>query len=248
MKFLIETDKNNNIVHDFSFELIKAIDYHNWISQSNDYKFELLNDKTIINDGLVKNNYIPIGSVEFVLHYINKFYPKIKIKPKNVPETLFKYAGRKIYNANSNDFVLSELKRHYIKSNDIIKCEFNGFTKYLKGYLPDGNYQISELITIESEWRCFVYQKKLVGLQNYLGEFTLFPNVDIIKEIIENYIDAPIAYTLDIGISGDKTFVIEVHDFFSCGLYGFRDHRILPQMFNRWFIENVKFSWTSKLC
>ena len=51
--------------------------------------------------------------------------------------------------------------------------------------------------------------------------------------------DAPIAYTLDVGINDKGTFVIEVHDFFSCGLYGFADVGILPSMLNRWFQEFI---------
>lgn len=31
-----------------------------------------------------------------------------------------------------------------------------------------------------------------------------------------------------------------VHDFFSCGLYGFADHNILPYMFKDWFKEFTK--------
>ena len=83
--------------------------------------------------------------------------------------------------------------------------------------------------------RCFVYQNKLVGLQNYSGDFTKFPNVDIINKMIDTYKSSPVAYTLDVAIDKNNTVVIEVHDFFSCGLYGFNDHRILPYMFSKWF-------------
>jgi len=53
--------------------------------------------------------------------------------------------------------------------------------------------------------------------------------------MINSYITQPIAYTLDVGVVNDKTYIIEVHDFFSCGLYGFSNHQILPFMFSRWF-------------
>lgn len=59
--------------------------------------------------------------------------------------------------------------------------------------------------------------------------------------MIKQYITAPIAYTLDVGISDGKTVVIEVHDFFSCGFYGFSDHTIIPFMFSRWFIEYINY-------
>jgi len=52
--------------------------------------------------------------------------------------------------------------------------------------------------------------------------------------------EAPVAYTLDVGINNRSTFVIEVHDFFACGLYGFADLNLLPLMFYRWFKEFMK--------
>jgi len=80
----------------------------------------------------------------------------------------------------------------------------------------------------------------LVGLQNYTGDFTMFPNVNKINEMIQTYKSSPVAYTLDIGINDKDTFVIEVHDFFSCGLYGFSNHKILPFMFSKWFNNHIK--------
>lgn len=97
--------------------------------------------------------------------------------------------------------------------------------------VPDGNYLISEVVDIKSEWRAFVYKGKLVGLQNYLGDFTRFPDAAAIKSMVNAYSDCPTAYTLDVGVNDRGTFVIEVHPFVSCGLYGFSDNRILPQMF-----------------
>ena len=129
----------------------------------------------------------------------------------------------------------------FVKSNDKIKGICAIFEENKPYYLPIGKYQFSTPIPIDSEWRVFVYQSKLVGLQNYAGEFTRFPSVKIIKGMIEMYKSAPIAYTIDIGINDDSdTFVIECHDFFSCGLYGFADLAILPSMFYKWFQEYIK--------
>lgn len=49
--------------------------------------------------------------------------------------------------------------------------------------------------------------------------------------MITAYTNSPRAYTLDIGINEFGTTVIEVHPFVSCGLYGFHDLKVLPQMF-----------------
>ena len=65
--------------------------------------------------------------------------------------------------------------------------------------------------------------------------------MDKIKAMINAYKTQPIAFTLDVAISNNDTVIIEVHDFFSCGLYGFSEHKILPFMFSKWF-----FSFVSK--
>lgn len=223
MKFLIQTI-NGKVKHDFSFTLLESIEFQNWLR--NDKSFEVcFTDETTIP------NYIPIGSVEFVSKYINDYYG-ITPKPKNIPLELIgkNWTGRTVINGTEKDIIGEK----FVKSNDKIKS----FTEICKT-APEGNYQISDLIDIESEWRAFVYEGKLVGLQNYSGEFDIFPNVDKIKSMINAYKTQPVAFTLDVAISNNDTVIIEVHDFFSCGLYGFSEHKILPFMFSKWFYSFV---------
>ncbi|MFA7664269.1 MAG: ATP-grasp domain-containing protein [Clostridia bacterium] len=187
---------------------------------------------------------IPIGSVEFVLKYLNDYYNITNIKPLNIPDELdrYKYTKRKIFYSNSNGIIhlphdkyfenLNPSTKFFVKSNDKIK----GFTDIIQYKdIPQGEYLISELIDIDSEWRAFVFNNRLVGLQNYSGDFTLFPDVKLINEMVHDF-NYNSTYTLDVGINKkDGTFIVECHDFFSCGLYGFSDYRVLPLMFiNTW--------------
>ena len=223
MKFLIQTI-NGKVKHDFSFTLLESIEFQNWLR--NDKSFE-----TCFTDGQTMPNYIPIGSVEFVSKYITDYYG-ITPKPKNIPLELIgkNWTGRTVINGTEKDIIGEK----FVKSNDKIKS----FTEICKT-APEGNYQISDLIDIESEWRAFVFEGKLVGLQNYSGKFDIFPNVDKIKAMINAYKTQPIAFTLDVALSNNDTVIIEVHDFFSCGLYGFSEHKILPFMFSKWFYSFV---------
>ena len=95
---------------------------------------------------------------------------------------------------------------------------------------------ISNVLTdIKSEWRGFVHNKKLVGLNNYLGDFTVFPDVSIINKMIAEYKNSPPSYTIDVAVCEHGTVLLEVHNFVSCGLYGFNDHKLLPLMtINGW--------------
>jgi hypothetical protein len=257
MKFLIQKI-NGQIVHDFSFTLLESIRYNNWIHNNKDIKYKFKNipslsfyDKAPIDviepDDIYPiisfeqyhyaQKYVPIGSVEFVNEFLSHFYGFV-LQPTNVPEELFHYAGREIFNGTEKD-----LKgKMFVKSNNRIKGTCGIWNEGEGGGLPVGNYQFSDVISdIESEWRAFVYEGKLVGLQNYSGDFTRFPNVKVINGMIKMYNPAPVAYTLDVGISASRgTLVIETHPMVSVGLYGMVEHKILPYMFYKCFWEIVK--------
>lgn len=221
MKFLIQTIKGS-VKHDFSFTLLESIEFQNWIRDDKSFVGILSDTPTI--DGCV-----PVGSVEFVSEYLKSYYG-LTPTPRNIPMELIgeRWTGRSVFNGTNKDIV----GQKFVKSNDRIKS----FTEICSS-APDGNYQISDIIDIESEWRAFVYDGRLVGLQNYSGEFDVFPNVDKIWDMITEYKSQPIAFTLDVGISSGNTVIIEIHDFFSCGLYGFSEHKILPFMFSKWFFN-----------
>ena len=254
MKFVIQKIENQ-IRHDFSFTLLEAIRFYNWIRHGQDlatvrYVNTKYNSKGILQDPEFKKyhrTYIPVGSVEFVTQFLEEFHG-LTPKPLNVPDELKPHAGRVIFEGTNVNLDLIKGK-WFVKSHDKIK----GLTKVVDcpdilSVPPGGHerYQISNYINIDSEWRVFVYKGKMVGLQHYIGEFTLFPDVTKIKRMIEDYKNCPISYTLDIGINAEGTFVIEVHDFFSCGLYGFTNNAILPQMFGRWFNEYIRKNGTAR--
>lgn len=221
--FLIQTIRGH-VVYDFSFHLIKAIEYHNWIRNKNTYHYTL--SETIEEHP----DCIPIGSLEFVFNYLERYHsiPKGCIKPINIPLSLRKeeFLGRKVQIATKED--IPSPAPFFVKFH----TEYKTFTDAIEdtSALPEGNYLISPIISIDSEWRAFVHEGKLVGLQHYVGDFTAFPDVGAIQSMIQAYKDAPLAYTLDVGMVKEKCVVIEVHSFVSCGLYGFQDYKRLPIM------------------
>ena len=227
MRFLIQTI-DGKIKHDFSFALEQSWEFDKWLHPNDCF---IIRTSDSVPDK--HDDCIPVGSVEFVSEFLKKHYG-LTPKPKNIPEELLfpEFTGRNVFNGTHRDIV--GLK--FVKSNTKIKHFTEICTK-----APKGHYQISDLIDIKSEWRAFVYRNKLVGLKNYSGEFDIFPNVDKIKAMIQTYKSQPIAYTLDVAIDeNDNTVIIEVHDFFSCGLYGFSEYKILPHMLSNWFFSFVK--------
>lgn len=240
--FLIQTI-DDQIKHDFAFNLVESINFNNWYYGEDTYKIKYYNFPTsTITDMDYKDEYkncIPIGSLDFVFEYCKVFHYKNRkdFVPINIPQELMNYefTRRNCYYANNKDI---KEGKWFVKS----ATEYKKFLDIINdpSILPKDNYLVSEEVEIDSEWRAFIYNRKLVGLNNYAGDFTLFPKVNVIEKMIETYIKCPYSYTLDIGVSERGTFIIEVHPMISVGLYGFADYRILPQMFRsgfNWFIQ-----------
>jgi hypothetical protein len=211
--FLIQT-MNDEIVHDFSFHLIRSIDYNNWYYNRPDNMIYYLSHEYCEQE----KQCIPIGSVEFVVEYFKKYF-NYSLKPKNIPYCLLdrRFTKRKVFQGSKNRvFINNELK--FIKSNSKIKSFAT--IVHPDDDIPEDDYQISDVIDIDSEYRCFIFENELLYISNYSGDSTLFPNKHVIIDMIKTYQPtAPIAYTLDVGVNEkDGTFIIEVHDFFSCGL------------------------------
>ncbi len=97
--------------------------------------------------------------------------------------------------------------------------------------IPDDmKVYVSECIDIASEHRCFVHKGKLMGIQFYAGDFTKFPDVKLLYEMIGSYVEPPVAYTLDVAVLDDgSTELIEVNDMWAIGSYGL-DAKIYTRM------------------
>lgn len=105
---------------------------------------------------------------------------------------------------------------------------FNGFVyqseRDLIGRItPKQNATIycSELLAIEEEWRCFVRYGEILDIRRYKGVLGLSYDVEMVRQMVAQYRQAPASYALDIGVTkqGD-TIIVEVNDGYSLGNYG----------------------------
>ena len=219
--------------------MIEAIDYQNWLNKGS-HDYELCDMEDAASD-IFFDGYIPSGTIQFVQKFLSTYHNIHKIYPINIPNELnnYEYLKRKVefpyLTKGKNSFPTEK----FIKSDAKIK----GFTNIANSIELEGieRFLVSDLIDIESEWRSFVFNGELVGLQNYLGNFTTIPNIGLIKKMIYQYGNCPPSYSLDVGINDTEgTFLIEVHNFFSVGTYGFSNNKYLPQMFIQSFRHLVK--------
>ena len=180
---------------------------------------------------------LPIGSIEFMQRAAEILGIKLP-PPINIPETLKSFCGRKTWTSNIKDlhypcFVkpLNDLK----KFTGFVAKAPKDFALYpeMKGF--NGELFCSEIIeNIQSEWRCFVLDGKILNCSNYAGDPLLFPDKFKIEMFISKYFDAPIGYSLDVCVTKDGTKLVEINDGWSIGNFGCDPQDYFKILRSRW--------------
>lgn len=248
MAFLVQVDEYGIPTTDMGFNTIEACKYQNWYlrgkQNSNMRVVKACNSMGNIIPVVgghtipeVTTDFVPVGTMEFVEHYTNQVYPGRSIKPINIPKQLVKqkFLHRKIWTSSVSDIIekimSGEYKELFIKSATKCKAYTDIVNFSMLNTIPEDTYLVSSVINIKSEWRVFVFRGDIVDVRLYSGSWEDRFDVEFIKEAVNTYKSCPPAYTLDVGITeGGKMVVVEVHNFISCGLYGFEDYRVIPQM------------------
>lgn len=164
-------------------------------------------------------NYVPLGSVEFIKRYADWFGIDL---PENIsyPECLQKYLKRDLrkgvfVDANNWEFVKPQSTKKFtgaIKANLFLK-------EYVASCEP---VWISEPMTFDAEFRYYVVDGKIVGHSRYDDfENDLYADENVIRQMISDYVDQPVGYSIDVGINHDngETVLVEVNDGWALGLY-----------------------------
>lgn len=167
----------------------------------------------------IPQNYIPVGSVEFIKQYADIFEIDL---PKNIsyPECLQKYLKRDLrkgvfVDANNWEFVKPQSTK---KFTGAIKANLN-LTECVASCEP---VWISEPMAFDAEFRYYVVDGKIVGHSRYDDfENDLYADENVVRQMISDYVDQPVGYSIDVGINCDngETVLIEVNDGWALGLY-----------------------------
>ena len=265
--FLIQIDKDNLPMFDFQLELIDILKTEAWLNNTNDVNFILIHTAdegfNIIEtdkDGIdiAKTKYIPIGSIEFVNAFLNRYF-NTKVKVFNVPASIcnnFKYVKR-LYKKNlSIDEVSKVLEDHklltfIIKDSNNSKSIIDICSYTNKSILQclDKNIRLdvsTYLDDVVAEYRLFTSGNVIWDIKKYLGDwiYTYNLSIEFLVSLVHELNDDPTLpkdKVIDIGILSDgSVFLLEVHPFISCGTYGF-SNKSLPRILKRaylWQTEN----------
>jgi hypothetical protein len=282
MKFLFQTDLKSNYPFGFQHVIKEALEYREWSNRGQDCIInEPCNDISPDGVGCFRDmsddkDHIPVGSVQFVEHYLRTAYgieyeminiegltrrnltyithnsdvsyqydPYAKGNRETIEISNYDKDGKRCLTEIITPKIfrkdVSKLKStvEFINVSDIsISTDIVADDEKKLIYPEEKKVLVSDFIDITSEYRCFVHNNVLVGLQWYNGSFRVFPDVYYIDQTV-NRINTtnmfPLGtYSFDVAVLKDGSCdLLEIHDFFSLGLYGFEELNILPQMLYR---------------
>lgn len=180
-----------------------------------------------------------IGEVRYILDKLDKTYPTLEY-PESIAKP--KYLGRRIWKDTLGSIMSNEEKMGvFIKpvaggklfTGTVIK-EFKDF-RVCAGLREDTEVWCSEIVNFVSEYRCFVRYGEIVGVKHYSGDAFLSPSKDVLLSIIQDYKDAPNAYSVDLGVTdkGD-TLLVEINEGYSIGSYGLDSITYAKLLATRW--------------
>ncbi len=191
---------------------------------------------------------VPTSKNNIVVAYIedtNKYLEKFGIEPKkalNIPVELEKYTGRKIRYMSMGEFKQDNELPVFVKPARGSK-EFQAgvLTKheskmwFFKDHPDDTPVLVSEVVDFVSEYRGYVIDGVLKGIKHYMGDFRIFPDMNVVDNAIKDYVSQPAGYSIDFGITSDgRTLLIECNDGWSLGNYGLNDVTYSTLLAKRW--------------
>ncbi len=197
-------------------------------------------------------NFMPVGSVEFVRKYMQVFgitepdnisYPP-SIKPlyqRKIEKTTTKesklidgeYFVKPVITKLFTGFLVTD--REFTDHSDIEQ-----FAKYVT--LPENTeVWVSEIVNFVSEYRYYVQDKKIIGMARYdqlEEEIVPIPDSFFVNAAIDS-LNFNHPYTIDIGVlDTGESAVVECNDAWAIGLYGraLEPKEYLSFLSNRWKI------------
>ena len=168
---------------------------------------------------------VVVGYIGTVRRRLEDF--NVEIVDTDYPICLEKYLGRKMWKATINEINANpDLWPVFVKP--INNKKFVGRAIYTPADLigcgscyENAPVICSEVLDVVAEYRTFVRYGKIIDVRRYKGEWNIYPDADVIKSCVEDYVDAPFGYAIDFGVTRDgKTVLIEVNNTCSLGSYG----------------------------
>lgn len=250
--YLLQEDGKGHCSGDVS-AIREALDAHKWLVPEMNSSYRSVTIKQVRD--IVKNTHdtfiVPVGSIEFANTLLQeKIDPNGCVRPINIPYSLQRneWMKRKVLPLEifSEDTFKKMPESTLIIKPALIAKLFDAFlvnektADYAEQLIAGNPVFVSSLIKekILAEWRVFVWRGRIRGYRPYALDHLIVPDERTVESMVAAYTDAPPAYTLDVAVlDSGETVVIEVHNFVSCGLYGFESTELPGMLIDGWRYE-----------
>lgn len=213
---------------------------------------ELGEDVKFYNTADIIFKSIPISEHDIVVGHVDqcrRIFKQHNAKDPDYldyPTELNKYLGRTVWKEKIKDFhkriVQPDYKPIFIKSvQQKLFTGFvcNNFSDYLKISDLEDTVDIwcSEIVNFESEYRIYIHKHDIVDCIRYKGSPWIAPNKEIVESMLNDLKNAnmPIAYSIDVGIINNQTYLVECNDAFALGNYGINPRIYAEMLRDRWY-------------
>lgn len=220
MKFLLQSDaKDMQVEIAIVKDLLSGLKFQH---QYTEMPLFTMSDLHVFQD------YIPIGTIQFVEAWLKQYRNIDKIYPIEIPKFLrtAKYLKRE-YRILPYGAVPREGKWFVKDATDLKSFSFSGNVEHMWNsddivLRPDHFFQVSSVQDVLSEYRIYFIDGEIENVCNYDGMPWIFPDMDLVGEINAVYSvnkEYPKSYTMDMMVSKEGTSLIEIHPFAAVGLY-----------------------------
>lgn len=225
--------------------------------------FGVDNFSTIYDMEFNPEEWCPVGTVEFVEKYLRTYFGNEvadnAMIPVNIPLSVG-MCDTSIFGRNIGNITVGTLEtkdeeyfanhkeyydnKFFVKDAERIKNPKNGIMTLYDAMHTFKRFQYSDILSgdneIVSEWRTFLHNGKLIDIKNYSGDPFTFPRTIDLDNMVKTIGNMYPESTMDVAVTKNgTTILIEIHKFFSCGLYGFNQLDVLPIMYWRTYMALI---------
>ena len=234
MIFLLESGNSDLKIESFLWQdLLNASGYNYNVLTSIDDISKFLSDDKII----------PLGTIPFTNAVLSAKYNIPSMHPVEIPPSLRipQLLGRQYNIVTFQD--IPHNGEYFIKDASELK-QFSCFGNYYDvadKCNPNHLFVVSEVLDIITEYRAYIINGEVYAVEYYNGDPCVLPDMNKITTANMLYgmaPDYPRSYTIDVAVTKNGTFVIEVHPvLFSVGIYT----TVLSRSFLQGYVDSLDY-------
>lgn len=198
---------------DLELELVKSKKYYDWLNEGK--------DENLQTHIFFDSSGIPVGTIEFVESILG---PQ---KPLDISPWIHR---------EHREFEDVCPARGYVKSMTKLKDPLNGIWEAGESH-PGKWFWTEEIKGVTGEYRVFLGRNgEILDVRNYVG-WKNWPSAESLIVLAGNIFDCydrPLSFDVML-TKTDDIHLLEIHDYFALGLYGFSDPAKLPFLINDWY-------------